>query len=167
MSTQNEEKQDLCELPFWKDPSILFQHFTLQYTPICKHSPWNFFVRLLILSLFIGFIGSMLGGLSFIVVSLLFGSITALGIIMTTPKQLDPKWDTVEKLGRIVPCWEVELASAIEQAHPVTWRTRGKPGDKKVRSNEEHDREEYDLESYGMDKNYIDTSFFMKIFDKT
>lgn len=101
MSTQNEEKQDLCELPFWKDPSILFQHFTLQYTPICKHSPWNFFVRLLILSLFIGFIGSMLGGLSFIVVSLLFGSITAFGIIMTTPKQLDPKWDTYHKLPYI------------------------------------------------------------------
>lgn len=73
-------------------------------------------------------------------------------------ERLDPKWDTVEKLGRIVPCWEVELASAIEQAQPVTWRTRGKPGDEKVRSNEEHDREEYDLESYGMDKNYIVTN---------
>jgi len=73
-------------------------------------------------------------------------------------ERLDPKWDTVEKLGRIAPCWEVELASAIEQAQPVTWRTRGKPGDEKVRSNEEHDREEYDLESYGMDKNYIVTN---------
>jgi len=73
-------------------------------------------------------------------------------------KRLDPRWDRVEELGYITPCWQDELTSAIEQARPVTWRTRGKPGDEKVRGNEEHDREEYDLESYGMDKNYIVTN---------
>jgi hypothetical protein len=69
----------------------------------------------------------------------------------------NPKWDRVEKLGWIEPCWEKELALAIEAAYPVSWRTRGKPGDKKVRSSEEHDREEYDLESIGMDRDYIVT----------
>lgn len=72
--------------------------------------------------------------------------------------QWDDKWDTVQQLGHIVPNWDKELQEAIEQAKPVTWRTRGKPGDAKVRSSEEHDREEYDLESYGMDKNYIVTN---------
>ena len=70
----------------------------------------------------------------------------------------DPKWDQVEHLGHITPAWSVELAEAIDQARPVTWRTRGRPGDAKVRSSEEHDREEYDLESYGMDKDYVVTN---------
>ena len=92
--SETEENTRQCELPFWKDPSILFKHFSLQYIPICKHSPWNFFVRLLILSLFVGFIGSMLAGLSFIIVALLFGSITAIGIILTTPLPSTSNWDT-------------------------------------------------------------------------
>ena len=72
--------------------------------------------------------------------------------------QLIPYWDGVQKLGYIAPNWKIELAEAIEQAKPVTWRTRGNPNDKKIRSTEEHDLEEYDLESYGMDKNYIVTN---------
>ena len=67
----------------------------------------------------------------------------------------NPKWDRVEKLGWIKPSWETELNTVIEAAYPVTWRTRGKPGDKKVRSSEEHDREEYDLKSIGMHKDYV------------
>lgn len=99
--SETEEKTQPCEQPFWKDPSILFTHFSLQYAPNCKHSPWNFFVRLFILSLFIGLIGSLLGGLPFIMVSLLFGGITALGIIMTTPLKQPPVWDTYHKLPYI------------------------------------------------------------------
>lgn len=70
----------------------------------------------------------------------------------------NPKWDRVERIGHTTPVWDKELQEAIEQAYPVTWRTRGNPGDKKVRSSEEHDREEYDLESYGMGKDYIVTN---------
>lgn len=70
----------------------------------------------------------------------------------------NPKWDRVERIGHIEPNWEKELAAAIESSNPVTWRTRGKPNDTKVRSSEEHDREEYDLESYGMSKDYIVTN---------
>jgi hypothetical protein len=71
---------------------------------------------------------------------------------------IDSRWDTVQHLGHVQPVWTTELASAIAAAYPVTWRTRGKPGDEKVRSTEEHDREEYDLESYGMDRNYTVTN---------
>jgi len=99
--SETEENTRQCELPFWKDPSILFKHFSLQYIPTCKHSPLNFFVRLLILSLFVGFIGSMLAGLSFIIVALLFGSITASGIILTTPLPSTSNWDTYHKLPYI------------------------------------------------------------------
>ena len=69
----------------------------------------------------------------------------------------NPKWDRVERLGWIKPVWEIELAEAIESAYPVTWRTRGKPTDKKVRSSEEHDSEEYDLEAIGMGRDYVVT----------
>lgn len=67
----------------------------------------------------------------------------------------NPKWDRVEHLGHMQPNWTEELAQAIETSKSVTWRTRGKPDDAKVRNSEEHDREEYDLESYGMSKDYV------------
>jgi len=70
----------------------------------------------------------------------------------------NPKWDTVQQLGHIEPNWTVELAQAIEDSQPVTWRTRGRPGDQKTRSAEEYDQEEYDLESYGMAKDYTVTN---------
>ena len=73
-------------------------------------------------------------------------------------KKWDPKWDTVEQLGHIKPCWTEELAQAISASRAVTWRTRGRPGDQKTRSGEEHDQEEYDLESYGMAKDYTVTN---------
>jgi hypothetical protein len=63
-------------------------------------------------------------------------------------KKWDPKWDGVEQLGHIQPNWHTELQQAIDASRPVTWRTRGKPGDQKTRSSQEHDSEEYDLESY-------------------
>ncbi len=74
-----------CEAPFWKDGSVLFKDFTLQYKPQCEHSPSNFIARIIIISLFVGLIGSVLGGLSVIIVALLFGCITAFAIVMMTP----------------------------------------------------------------------------------
>jgi len=76
-----------CEPPFWKNSSILFNHFSLQYKPTCKHSTWNFVARILLLSLFVGMIATVVGGLSMIIVALLFGGITAFSIVMTTPLQ--------------------------------------------------------------------------------
>ncbi|MEI7752611.1 MAG: hypothetical protein WCJ71_11070, partial [Candidatus Omnitrophota bacterium] len=84
-SMVHKEHPKECEPPFWADLSILFQHFSLQYKPTCEHSMWNFVTRLLILSLFIGMIASVVGGLSAIPVFLLFGGITAAVIIYTTP----------------------------------------------------------------------------------
>ena len=73
-----------CELPFWKDPGVLFRHFSLQYKPTCQHYIWNFIMRILLLSLCLGLIASALGGLSAIGVALLFGCITAAAIIITS-----------------------------------------------------------------------------------
>jgi hypothetical protein len=74
-----------CEPPFWKDLSILFKEFSLQYKPTCEHSVWNFIARIMILSVFVGMIGSVVGGLPFLLVAILFGAITASAIIMMTP----------------------------------------------------------------------------------
>jgi hypothetical protein len=73
-----------CEPPFWLDPSILFRHFSLQYKPTCTHSLWNFVSRIMILSAVVGIIASLLGGLSFLFVAVLFGAITASVIVFTT-----------------------------------------------------------------------------------
>jgi len=79
------QTDDHCEPPFWKDPMILFRHFTLEYRPTCSHSPFNFTARVVILSLFVGIIGSLWGGLSLLMVGLVFGLLTAMVIIMSTP----------------------------------------------------------------------------------
>ena len=79
-----DKKDKECDPPFWKDITVLFQDFSLQYRPTCEHSSWNFGVRLLVLSLFVGLVASAVGGLSIILVSLLFGFITAMVIILTT-----------------------------------------------------------------------------------
>jgi hypothetical protein len=58
MSDEDNKKD--CELPFWRDFSILFKDFSLEYKPKCPHSAWNFATRLILLSLFIGMIASVL-----------------------------------------------------------------------------------------------------------
>jgi hypothetical protein len=77
--------EDHCEPPFWEDPMILFRHFTLEYRPTCSHSSFNFTARLVILSLFVGIIGSLWVGLSLLMVAIVFGLLTATVIIMMTP----------------------------------------------------------------------------------
>jgi len=79
-----------CEPPFWKDLSVLFREFRLQYQPTCHHSKWNFITRIVILSLFLGMIASVIGGLSALMVAVLFGGITAFAIVMTTPHPVMP-----------------------------------------------------------------------------
>lgn len=82
MSTEKEQLS--CELPFWKDPMVLFRHFSLQYQPICSHTIWNFTARIIFLSMCIGLIAIPLGGISALFVAILFGGITAAAIILTS-----------------------------------------------------------------------------------
>lgn len=91
MSDDNKNKG--CEPPFWEDISVIFKDFTLAYTPNCPHSPWNFVFRLFLLSLFVGLIATAIGGLPMFIVSLMFGIITALVIIITTksPSEFESK----------------------------------------------------------------------------
>jgi hypothetical protein len=70
---------------------------------------------------------------------------------------MDPRWDTVQHLGNIKADWATELQSVIDNAKPVTWRTRGKENDPLVRPDQDYDREEYDLERIGMGKDYVVT----------
>jgi hypothetical protein len=103
----SDDKNKECEPPFWKDISVIFQDYSLEYKPKCQHSSWNFAVRLFLLSLFVGMIASVLGGLSALIVSLMFGIITAIVIIFTTevklpqPEKKDERWDTYHKLPYI------------------------------------------------------------------
>jgi hypothetical protein len=74
-----------CDPPFWEHPRILFDSFTLYYESRCSHSVWNFVARIVLLSLFIGMVGSLVAGLAFIPVATLFGTLTALALVMITP----------------------------------------------------------------------------------
>jgi hypothetical protein len=100
----DDNKNKSCELPFWKDISILFKDFSLEFKPNCPHSAWNFAARLILISLFIGILASLLGGLPALAVTIMFGTFTALAIIFTTKPEYDEKnknWDTYHKLPYI------------------------------------------------------------------
>ena len=72
--------------------------------------------------------------------------------------QQDPRWDTVQHLGHVVPNWNLELAAAIATSQPVTWRTRGRESDPLKRATEEYDQEDYDLEQQGYGRDYVVTN---------
>jgi hypothetical protein len=84
-----------CEAPFWQYPSVLFEHFALTYEAKCPHSAWNFLARIVILSLFVGMVGSALGGLMVIPIAALFGFLTAFALIMA-PRS--PHWGEYKEL---------------------------------------------------------------------
>lgn len=71
---------------------------------------------------------------------------------------LDPKWDTVSVIGKVVPFWNYHIRDMIDASKPVTWRTRGRDNDPLKRQSSEHDQEEYDLEQQGYGKDYIITN---------
>jgi hypothetical protein len=57
----------------------------------------NFVARLILLSLFLGLIASVIGGLPALLVAVLFGTITAFVIVMTTPILISVPHDNVKK----------------------------------------------------------------------
>lgn len=70
---------------------------------------------------------------------------------------MDPRWDTVQHLGRIEPVWAEELSAAVAASQPVTWRTRGRDNDPLKRATEEYDQEDYDLDQQGYGRDHIVT----------
>lgn len=76
---------------------------------------------------------------------------------------IDPRWDTVISAGRIEPDWQQELQQAIDQSHPVTWRTRGRDNDPLKRASEEYDQEEYDLVQQGYSRDHVVTNLNYKL----
>ena len=72
--------------------------------------------------------------------------------------KIDPRWDTVQQLGHIEPCWHSELSAAVAASKPVTWRTRGRDSDPLKRAAEEYDQEDHDLEQQGYGRDYVVTN---------
>jgi len=74
-----------CEKPFWIDPLPLFTNFNLAYVPECESQIWNFLVRLFLLVILIGGLGSSICGFMSFAVCFLLAMIFATVIIMTAP----------------------------------------------------------------------------------
>lgn len=88
-----ENKQNKCEIPFWKDPKVLYQPFNLEYRRDCKMQLWNLIARIGIIALLSGIILSTIAGVSAIPVILVFASVLILSIIFST--HLPPQSDNV------------------------------------------------------------------------
>ena len=75
--------------------------------------------------------------------------------------KMDPNYDTVVKLGRIVADYSNDVEEAVSNSKPATWRTRGQAG--KSRPEEELAAEDYDLEHTGYGKDYVISHLSWKI----
>lgn len=108
-----------CELSFWDRPSVLFESFSLFYQPSCPHSAGNFIARLVLLSFFMGLIGSAAAGLAVIPVAILFGLLTAFALIMMAGghpskyKEL-PMTAVVDPSGYLAPMKERFVEKPVE-----------------------------------------------------
>ena len=71
---------------------------------------------------------------------------------------VDPKYDTVERIGSIQPFWNDYIKTVIEESKAVTWRTRGRLNDPLKRQDMEYDQEDYDLEIQGYGKDFVVTN---------
>lgn len=74
-----------CEPPFWNTPSILFDQFHFTYQPICPHSSMNFIARIIFVAFCIGLILSPFMGFSGILLTILFGGLTAIILMVLSP----------------------------------------------------------------------------------
>jgi hypothetical protein len=119
------EKKNECEPSFWAEPSVLFQNLSLQYRPTCEHSTVNFVARLVLLSLFLGMIAGVAGGLPALLIAVMFGTITAVAIVMTTPvvvnvprdKEPQPKKGTPYKTADSY--YELPYTATVDPASPA------------------------------------------------
>lgn len=100
---QQTEKGHGCELPFWQRPSVLFESFSLFYEPSCPHSAFNFVARLVLLSFFVGLIGSAAAGLAIIPVAMLFGALTAFALMMISPHAPKSLYDNLPMVKMVDP----------------------------------------------------------------
>ena len=64
--------------------------------------------------------------------------------------RLDPRFDTVIKLGQFTPSWHDELAEIIGTSQPANWANRGYKGRDEQAPAEDLAAEEYDMSRVGM-----------------
>lgn len=99
-----------CEPPFWKTPSVLFDHFHFTYQPICPHSSGNFIARIIFIAFCVGLITSPFMGVSGIFLTILFGVLTALILMYLSPVPHPPSNEHPEKKEKVGTSYVAPLA---------------------------------------------------------
>jgi len=91
-----------CEPPFWKDPLHLVTHFSLIYDPICPHQRYNFAIRLFLLALLVGSLGTPLCGSMSLIVCLVLAAVMGAIVVMGASRPSDVNVE-VEVPGYVAP----------------------------------------------------------------
>ena len=73
----------MCERPFWEDPIGLFTRFSVTYDPSCPHQRYNFVVRLLLLALLVGGLGTAVCGAMSLIVCLVLAAVIGAIIVVS------------------------------------------------------------------------------------
>ena len=79
----------MCERPFWEDPIGLLTHFSITYEPSCPHQHYNFAMRLFLLALLVGGLGTAVCGSMSLIVCLVLAFV--IGAIMVVSGQEQKK----------------------------------------------------------------------------
>lgn len=70
---------------------------------------------------------------------------------------IDPEYDTVIRLGHIVPTWHADLSDIIDKSKPATWATRGYKGEGVEVPPADLEAERHDIQRVGADPDMIIT----------
>jgi len=70
---------------------------------------------------------------------------------------IDPEYDTVIRLGHIVPTWHADLHDIIDKSKPATWATRGYKGQGVEVPPADLEAERHDIQRVGADPDMIIT----------
>jgi hypothetical protein len=117
------QEQIICEVPFWKDPLVIFKNYNFRYCSACRNQIWNFIARLFVLAVVASFVFSVIGYGTVIIpviVSLVtvFGSIILISNANSSNKKnphtsawkqlpsiqvIEPKTATVEEEDTLTP----------------------------------------------------------------
>jgi len=77
--------------------------------------------------------------------------------------RIDPRFDTVIKLGKFEPNWDEEVKQIVADSKPANWETRGFKGEGVFVPKPELEEEEYDLERIGVDPKVTITNLAWKL----
>lgn len=120
------EDRIICELPFWKDPLVIFRNYSFRYCSACENQIWNFIARLVVFAVIASIIFSMVG-YGIVVIPVIISLVTIFGSIILINNSSNGGHLNKTDGWKLLPSIDViEQEPEIEEEQPTKT-----PGEKK------------------------------------